>query len=257
MANDSVGKTLTVALLLCVVCSVLVSLSAVGLKPLQQQNKELDRKQNILAAAGLLEPGVSVAEAFKRIEAKVVDFDTGEYVTDIDASNYDQRRAASNPEMSIALSGEQDKAGIKRRANYGLVYLARDDAGDISRIILPVKGYGLWSTLYGFLALEPDANTVAGLGFYEHAETPGLGGEVDNPAWKAQWTGKEVLNDAGEPAIQMYKGTVTDATPNGEHKFDALSGATLTSRGVENLMRFWVSELGYGPYLKRLRNSGV
>jgi Na+-transporting NADH:ubiquinone oxidoreductase subunit C len=257
MANDSVGKTLTVALLLCVVCSVLVSLSAVGLKPLQEQNKELDRKKNILAAAGLLKPGISVIEAFKSIEAKVVDFESGEYVSDIDANGYDQRRAAGNPDMSTALTGKQDKAGIKRRADYGLVYLARDESGEVSRIILPVKGYGLWSTLYGFLALEPDATTVAGLGFYEHAETPGLGGEVDNPAWKAQWSGKKVLDDSGQPAMQMYKGTVTDATPDGEHKFDALSGATLTSRGVENLMRFWVSDLGYGPYLKRLRNSGV
>jgi Na+-transporting NADH:ubiquinone oxidoreductase subunit C len=257
MSNDSVGKTLTVALLLCVVCSVLVSLSAVGLKPLQQQNKELDRKQNILAAAGLLEPGTSIAEAFKRIEAKVIDFETGDYITDVDPNSYDQRRAAGNPEMSRALTGDEDIAGIKRRANYGLVYLAKDSAGAVSRIIIPVKGYGLWSTLYGFLALEPDAVTVAGLGFYEHAETPGLGGEVDNPAWKSKWAGKRVVTGAGEPAMSMYKGTVVSSTPNGEHKFDALSGATLTSKGVENLMRFWVSDLGYGAYLKRLRESGV
>ena len=257
MSNDSVGKTLTVALLLCVVCSVLVSLSAVGLKPLQQQNKELDRKKNILAAAGLLDPNVSVVEAFKSIEAKVVDFESGDYVFDVDASSYDQRRASGNPEQSRALAGKEDIAGIKRRANYGLVYLARDESGKVSRIILPVKGYGLWSTLYGFLALEADAVTVAGLGFYEHAETPGLGGEVDNPDWKSQWVGKRVLTESGDPAIQMYKGTVVDTTPDGQYKFDALSGATLTSRGVENLMRFWVSDLGYGAYLKRLRNSGV
>lgn len=257
MSNDSVSKTLTVALLLCVVCSVLVSLSAVGLKPLQQQNKELDRKKNILAAADLLDPSVPVVEAFKSIEAKLVDFDSGDYVSEVDASTYDQRRAAGDPSRSRALAGKEDVAGIKRRANYGLVYLARDEAGAVSKIILPVKGYGLWSTLYGFLALEADAMTVAGLGFYEHAETPGLGGEVDNPEWKKQWVGKRVLNDAGEPAIEMFKGKVLPSTPNGEHKFDALSGATLTSRGVENLMRFWVSDLGYGPYLKRLRKSGV
>ena len=257
MSNDTVGKTLTVAFALCVVCSVVVSLSAVLLKPLQQENKELDRKKNILAAAGLLHPGVSIAEAFKKIDAKLVDFDTGEYVDEPAAQTYDQRRAAADPETSIMLKDGEDIASIKRRANVGLVYLARNASGEVDHIILPVKGYGLWSTLYGFLALEADAVTVAGLGFYEHAETPGLGGEVDNPNWKAQWKGKKILTEQGEPAIQMYKGVVTASTPGGEYKFDALSGASLTSRGVENLLRFWVGDLGYGPYLKRVQQAGV
>ncbi|MEJ2756645.1 MAG: Na(+)-translocating NADH-quinone reductase subunit C, partial [Gammaproteobacteria bacterium] len=221
------------------------------------ENKELDRKKNILAAAGLLKPGVPVADAFKKIDIRLVDFDTGEYVEDRDPATYDQRRAAADPDQSIRLTSAQDVASIKRRANQGVVYLAKNDSGEVTRIILPVKGYGLWSTLYGFLALESDAVTVAGLGFYEHAETPGLGGEVDNPNWKAQWRGKKFLTDQGDPAIRMYKGSVTASTPEGEYKFDALSGATLTSRGVENLMRFWAGDLGYGPYLKRVQEKGV
>jgi len=257
MSNDSVGKTLTVAFLLCVVCSVLVSMSAVMLKPQQVANKEIDRKKNILAAAGLLKPGVDIKKAFEKIETRLVDFESGEYVSDIEPNDYNQRKAAATPSMSRQLSTAEDKAGIKRRANYGKVYFARNDSGDVTHIILPVKGYGLWSTLYGFLALNPDASTVSGLGFYQHAETPGLGGEVDNPSWKAQWAGKKVLDEAGNPNIYMYKGRVTSKTPEGEHKFDALSGATLTSRGVENLLQFWVSDLGYGPFLKRIKASGV
>ena len=124
--------------------------------------------------------------------------------------------------------------------------------GELDKIILPVRGAGLWSTLYGFLALENDLNTVAGLGFYEHGETPGLGGEVDNPKWKALWPGKEVYDD-GQVAIELIKGSVDASTRNAENKVDGLSGATLTSRGVSNLVQFWMGDNGYKLFLKNLR----
>lgn len=255
MSNDTTGKTLTVAFLLCVVCSIVVSTAAVVLKPLQEANKELDKKQNILAAAGLMKEGVSVDEAFKSIETKYVDIDSGSYV---DApANFDQRRSAKEPSTSVLLKGTDDLAQIKRRSNIAEIYLAKNEQGQVATIILPVHGYGLWSTLYGFLALEADANTVVGLGFYSHAETPGLGGEVDNPNWKKQWPGKRVFDENSEPAVTMYKGVVTKDTANGQHKFDSLSGATITSRGVENLIQFWIGDLGFGPYLKRIQAEGV
>ena len=72
------------------------------------------------------------------------------------------------------------------------VYLLRDDAGDIDKVILPIHGYGLWSTLYGFIALEENGNDIFGLQFYEHAKRPGLGAEVDNPRWKTLWNGKRL-----------------------------------------------------------------
>ena len=134
-----------------------------------------------------------------------------------------------------------------------MVYLIEKD-GKYDKVILPVRGYGLWSTLYGFLALENDFNTVAGLGFYDHGETPGLGGEVDNPKWKAIWPGKEIYSD-GDVAIELVKGNVDSSTPNAENKVDALSGATLTSRGVSNLLRFWMGELGYKSFLSNLRSG--
>ena len=251
--KESVGKTLLVAFLVCVVCGVVVATAAVSLRPVQSKNQLLDKRMNILQAAGLYQPGVDVNKVFKSIERRFVDIDTGEYV-DMPES-YDQRKAAKDPQRSERLSGKEDIAGIKSQANVAEVFLARGDDGELSRIILPVHGYGLWSTLYGFLALEPDANTVSGLGFYEHGETPGLGGEVDNPKWKALWEGKKLYGEQGEVEIQVVKGSVDSKTPNAEHKVDGLAGATLTSNGVSNLLRFWVGENGFGPYLKRMQNG--
>lgn len=252
--NESVGKTLLVAFLVCVVCGVVVATAAVSLRPVQNENKLIDKRMNILLAAGMYDASQDVNEQFKSIERKFVDIDSGDYVEM--PESYDQRTAAKDPAQSERLSGDVDIAGIKNQADVAEVYLARGDNGELSRIILPVHGYGLWSTLYGFLALEPDANTVAGLGFYEHGETPGLGGEVDNPKWKALWEGKKLYGDQGEVEIQVIKGTVESNTPNAEHKVDGLAGATLTSKGVSNLLRFWVGENGFGPYLKRMRQGG-
>ena len=252
--NESVGKTLLVAFLVCVVCGVVVATAAVSLRPVQNENKLIDKRMNILLAAGMYDASQDVNEQFKSIERKFVDIDSGDYVEM--PESYDQRTAAKDPAQSERLSGDVDIAGIKNQAEVAEVYLARGDNGELSRIILPVHGYGLWSTLYGFLALEPDANTVAGLGFYEHGETPGLGGEVDNPKWKALWEGKKLYGDQGEVEIQVIKGTVESNTPNAEHKVDGLAGATLTSKGVSNLLLFLVGENGFGPYLKRMRQGG-
>jgi Na+-transporting NADH:ubiquinone oxidoreductase subunit C len=256
MHKDSVQRTLLVAFLLCVVCSVVVSSAAVLLAPVQQANQLLDKRKNILIAAGLASPeelnAKKVDELFKSIEMKGVELATGKYV-DIKA-NYSVKDAAKDPELSRKLTSAQDQASIRRQPLVMPVYLAMNKAGGVDKIILPVHGYGLWSTLYGFLALEADANTVAGLGFYQHAETPGLGGEVDNPKWKAQWPGKSVYKD-GEAIVELQKGGVNEDTANAQYKVDALSGATLTSRGVTNLLRFWFGEDGYGPFLKKFRKE--
>ncbi|MCH9784604.1 MAG: Na(+)-translocating NADH-quinone reductase subunit C [Gammaproteobacteria bacterium] len=251
--NESVARTLTVAFLVCLVCAVVVSTAAVTLRPVQQKNQTLDRRVNILQAADLYQPGMDVEKAFNTIERKFVDLETGEYVEKPDS--YDQLKAAKDPDQSERLSGEEDIAGIKSQADVAEVFLARKDNGELSRIILPVRGYGLWSTLYGFMALEADGKTIAGLGFYQHGETPGLGGEVDNPKWKALWEGKKLYDEDGDIAIEVVKGSVDSGTPNAENKVDGLAGATLTSKGVSNLVRFWVGEKGFGPYLDRMRNK--
>lgn len=265
MSNkETTAKTLTVALLLCIVCSIIVASSVVLLKPIQQKNKALNLKANILAAAGLLREGASpqeIEDGFSTIRAKLVDLDTGEYIDPAalgktDALEYDQRKAQKDPAISTAIPGDLDIASIKRRVKFAKVYLV-EEQGEIKTIILPVSGYGLWSTLHGFLALEGDANTVVGLGFYEHAETPGLGGEVDNPRWKAIWPGKRVydLDSGAEPKLHLVKGSVDKSKKDAMYMVDGLSGATLTSRGITNLVQYWTGQQGFQTYLNRLRKG--
>lgn len=261
MSNkDSVQKTFLVAFLLCLVCSIIVSTAAVVLKPLQVANKAKDFKINILKAGGLYDQGIvdgkSIEEMFEAVTTKIVDLDSGDYSDTIDPSSFDQRKASKDPALSESLTPEEDIAKINRRENYSEVYLVTD-GDEIKKVILPIKGYGLWSTLYGFISLESDLNTVSGITFYEHAETPGLGGEIDNPNWKAQWNGKEVYQDGvgSSVAITVLKGKVDGTTPDKEHKVDGLSGATLTGRGVDNLVKFWMGDMGYAKYLDKLKSG--
>ncbi len=252
MSNkDTVGKTIRVALALCIVCSVLVSAAAVILKPAQEANVQEDRQRNILAAAGLLEAGVPVSEQFANITARAVDLDSGAFIEDVDADIFDQLAAAKDPAQSGRLDSETDTAKIGRRENVGLVYIV-GDANEPETVIIPVRGAGLWGQMYGFLALESDIETIAGIGFYEHKETPGLGGEVDNPRWKSLWPGKSAFR-GDEVAIEVIKGSVDRESPTAAYKVDGLSGATLTTRGVSNLVQFWLGDDGYGPFLSSLK----
>lgn len=253
-SNDRMSKVLGVAITLCLVCSVVVSASAVLLRDAQQANKALDKKRNILAAAGLLQEGVSVEKQFENVETRAVDLDTGKFTDAVSPASYDQKKAAKVPALSDKIPADEDIAKIGRREKYALVYIVRDGE-DIDKVILPIKGYGLWSTLYGFLALEADLNTVAGIGFNEHAETPGLGGEVDNPLWKAHWPGKQVYGDEGNVQLTVIKGAVDESRAEAEHQVDGLSGATLTTRGVDNLIKFWMGDDGFAKFLSNLKSG--
>ena len=250
--NESVQKTITVALVLCLVCAVVVSSAAVILRPAQAVNEKANMQMNILQAAGLYDPQQSIQDQFQIVTTRLVNLETGEFVEGMDAERYNQRKASKDPSMNHVLPGEEDIASIKRQAKIAKIYLI-ENGDQIEKIILPIHGYGLWSTLYGFMALEGDGNTVAGLGFYEHAETPGLGGEVDNPNWKAQWTGKQVYN-GDAVALRLVKG---GADRSDSYGVDALSGATLTSRGVDNLLKFWMSDAGFKPFLDNLKQGRI
>ena len=250
---DSVPKTVFVATTLCLFCSMVVSAAAVSLRPTQEANKLIDKQRNILQVAGVFEEGINVPEAFAAFEPKVVDLASGSFTDEFDATTFDDRAAASDPALSHALT--EDPAGIGRQGDYAVVYLLNDEAGNLDKVILPIHGYGLWSTLYGFIALEENGNDIFGLQFYDHAETPGLGAEVDNPRWKAMWPGKKLRNDEGDLKITVAKGV---PSPDMErHHIDALAGATLTSVGVDNLVRFWMGENGFARFLENLKAGGL
>ncbi|GMG88175.1 Na(+)-translocating NADH-quinone reductase subunit C [Biformimicrobium ophioploci] len=258
--KDSVKGTLLVALVVCLVCAVLVSGAAVGLKKRQVENVELDIKRNVLLAGGLIDAEEKnrkvIEEKFSSVETRVVDLKTGEFTDAVDAATFNGRAAAKDPALSEKLSSDADLAKIIRQEKYSQVYLVKGESG-LEKVILPVRGYGLWGTLFGFLAVESDGQTIAGLGFYEHKETPGLGGEVDNPNWKNLWVGKKVYDEDGEVGIDVVKGSADPKGSKFAYQVDGLSGATLTSVGVENLVRFWLGDNGFGPFLKKLQAGEV
>ena len=253
--------TISVALTLCLVCSVLVSAVAVGLKPAQIENARLDRNKNILIAAGMYDDekdtAADVAERFKDFEVKIVDLNAGNYLTDdqlkavgiADRNTYDASQASKNKALSDDL-GSNDPASIGRKPKYAKVYVKNDAAGKPEMVVLPIQGYGLWGTIYGFLTLESDMNTIKGISFYEHKETPGLGARIEEPKWRALWTGIHSYDDNGEVATG-----VTKAGNPKDNWVDGISGATLTSRGVSNMIQFWLGEQGYKPYLDQMRKE--
>lgn len=258
--RDSTAYTFTVAAVLCVVCSVLVSASAVILKPLQDRNKALDRKKNILVAAGYedeIKTNEDIDRIFdERIEESLIDLATGDPVSEeqlsehnLKADTYDARKAAKDPQLQRPVEPDGALPGIMNVEPYARVY-SIVEGGESKGYIFPVYAKGLWSTLYGFLAVESDAQTVRGITFYEHAETPGLGGEVDNPNWKKQWReDKKIYDEQGEVALKVVKGKGT----GGEHSIDGLSGATITTKGVNNLVQYWMGPNAYGKFLENKR----
>lgn len=263
--RDSMTNTFVVTLVLCIVCSLLVSTAAVALKKPQEDNKLLDRQRNIIAAAGLAEDvgalkADQVKEMFKdgTIEPKIVDLQTGEYVVDESIANerFDERKAAKDEKLNATIQATKFRIGIEKREKYTWVYLVKDKQGKLEQVVLPIYGKGLWSTMYGFVALKSDLQTINGLTYYEHGETPGLGGEVENPKWKKQWQGKQIWrgqHDDASLAVGVAKGSPT--SENAPYMVDGLSGATITSRGVDSMMKYWFSNDAFGPYLKKLASQ--
>ncbi|SHE86276.1 Na(+)-translocating NADH-quinone reductase subunit C [Vibrio gazogenes] len=256
--NDSIKKTLFVVIVLSLVCSIIVSTAAVGLRSKQQINAVLDKQEKILEVSGVDMSSGSIKELYTQyIETKLVDFKTGEFVEKTPegqtASDYDQRAASKDESQSLKLTTSEDPAQIRYRADYGLVYLVKQ-GGKIQRLILPIHGKGLWSMMYAFVAVETDGNTVDGIIYYEQGETPGLGGEVENPNWRKQFVGKKLYDENHKPAIKIVKG----GAPAGSiHGVDALSGATLTSAGVQHQFDFWLGDKGFGPFLAKVRDGGL
>ena len=237
---------LIIPLVACIACAIIVSVTAVSVRPEQNLNIENEKKIKILAAAGIETDKVD--EEFSRIKTVFVDFETDKLVT-IDSA-YDHIKAASNPNLSTVIPKADDIAVLKRRENIGTIYVWVDEKNAIEKLVLPIRGYGLWGTLYGYLSLDSDLNTVRGIEYYDHKETPGLGGEVDNPNWKSDWYGKRIYNDDGGVALYVTKGASST-----DYEIDGISGATLTTNGVSNMIKYWLGDNGYGPIIKKLNEE--
>ena len=256
--QGSVGYNLGFAAAVCLVCAVVVSSAAVVLADRQERNAALDRQRNVLLAAGLASDderldAEAVAARSAAFNPVVVTLADGAAAAGVDPVGFDQRAASIDPARSAP--APDNPAGVLRLPAQALVYEVRGESGGLDLVVLPVEGLGLWGMLYGFVALEGDLRTIRGLTFYEHKETPGLGGEVDNPRWKARWPGRLAFDDGLNPAIAVVKGPA-GSVDDAPYAVDGLSGATITSRGVTSLVQFWLGPDGFGPYLARLRSAG-
>ena len=239
---------LIIPLIACIACAVVVSFTAVSVRFEQNLNKENEKKEKILAAAGISTN--SGKEEFEKIKTLYVDFQSNELVSVEDS--YDHIKASMSLEGSSLVPKEDDIAILKRRENIAPLYVWYDSENKIQKVVLPIRGYGLWGTLYGYLSLDSDLNTIKGIEYYDHKETPGLGGEVDNPAWKSDWNGKKVYSDEGNVMLYVTKGPSTN-----DYEIDGISGATLTSNGVTNMIKYWLGSDGFGPVLQKLRSEGA
>jgi len=255
------------SIVLCVICALAVSSVAVGLSEKQGENMKLDRRINLLTVAGVLDASsprdaASVNAFFEDGRVRYVVFDraSGEVLTDLattlpgvaSAELFDPfkwaKENAKNSDLVAPMPNEFKGTQVRALPRYLQAIEVRTDTVDC--LVLPIQGYGLWSTLKGFLAVKRDATEVVGITYYEHGETPGLGGEVDNPRWKGQFPGKPIYDESGRTLLTVVKnGQVTNA----EVQVDGIAGSTITTKGVDLMLHFWLSEYGYGPYLKRQR----
>lgn len=251
MKQFSTGYIFLFAAALCLVCSTMISVAAVSLRERQEFNQLLDRKKSVLLATRIIDANESISaqrinELFGGIRSVIIDVSTGEVLEDFDDAEYDFQ---TTPRMRVP----SNPAKVQEIPTISQLFQVEDN-GQVEMLVIPIYGQGLWSTMYGYLALDADTKTVRGITFYDHGETPGLGGEVDNPRWKNRWPGRKVFDENWNPRIEVIKG---QAGPPDEdpHRVDGLSGATITSRGVSNMIEFWLSDLAFGPYLEQFREQ--
>jgi len=259
MNKDSPRRAILVVLLTALVCSGLVSAAVVVLRPIQLNNQMLDRSRNIMQLTGLLPADRAIEdddmlELYKSLDLRIIDIDAASYDGEIDPNTFSERQALADPDRSIAIPSNQDQAKLGRRSRFAPVYMVWNE-DKLDRVILPVRGSGMWSMLYGYIALEPDLNTISGMTFYEQNETPGLGDQITHAHWLEQWKGRQVYDYQGNPRFRISEGTVEPGSATSEFEVDALTGATVTGNSVTSLMHYWFGPHGYQPFLLALREQ--
>lgn len=255
-SRESVGRVLLVAFAVALFCSLLVSSAVYWLRPLQSAFQASARNQAILVAAGVFAPGDAPSERdvlaqALRIEARLADLDSGELLaTDsAAAAAFDYRAAIDDPSQQATIAPAEDTAGLGTRPRTMPVYLIRDGAR-IERVVVPVYGRGMWSVIHGYIGLESDLNTIAGVTFYDHGETPGIGDRIAAPEWLRNWRGKTVYAPDGSVTFRIG-GQGGDAST----RVDSITGATVTTTAVDRFVRFWLGAEGFGKVFDSLRDA--
>lgn len=264
--KDSTLGTLLRALVICFVCSIVVSVVVVFLRPIQDANKLADKQKSALQAAQIaVTDPAQISDIFsQQMETRIVDLQDAEFADKADLAalgvevkDYDPLDVVSDSALGYKIDSDKNIARIDNRARYMPVYMITD-GDNKGGIVLPVYGKGLWSTLYGYLALAQDGNTIISLKFYDQKETPGLGGRIaDDQRWLASWEGKLVYDVGGEPKIALVKGRSPAGSDNAQYEIDSLSGASLTSIGVTNLLKYWMGQDAYGPFMKKFQSGRI
>lgn len=241
-----------------VVCAFIIATAATLLKPTQQQQIAANVQGNVLKVSGVAYTPANLFEQFQqRVEVRYLDRKTGTF-TELPAGlKYDEILTSNKyADYRSKITTAENLPGLKDNLIPDIlqVYLIKDEANKVVKVILPFHGNGLWSVMYGLLAVNVDGNTVEGITYYSQGETPGLGGEVENPLWTSQFIGKSIYEgDSTNPQLELTK----NASAEDKYKVNALTGATLTSVGVNNQLHFWLGELGYAKFLTNLRQGAV
>lgn len=250
--KNSVANTLLVAFLVSLGCAILVSSAAVLLKPKQLENRVLfSGVRNVLELIESLHLDISREDAIRQLEVSLIDLDSGAKIEGVDAVIFDQREALKDPEQSVEIPLEYDIAKLNRRTKLAQVYELRQ-ARRLRYVIVPISGAGMWSTIYGYIAINSDLNTIAAVTFYEHGETPGIGDKIQDNDWLKQWRGRAIY-ESNDVLFEVGKRTAPSAS---NYQVDAITGATITSQSTGTMIRYWFGEHGFRPYLARLREEG-
>ncbi|WP_299793368.1 Na(+)-translocating NADH-quinone reductase subunit C [uncultured Shewanella sp.] len=252
--KDTVLGTMIFTVTLCLLCSFMITGTADLLKERKLAKKRDELKRYVLMAADVDIGGDKDFRAIfeKSVTPMLVELDTGAVTTEGEIMDFDDRMAAINPKTSR--KPKKDTAKIKSRADQARVFKVFDDSGKLSSVVVPVYGKGLWSIIYGFVAVKPDMNTIENVVFYEHGETPGIGDFLDDSEWTGKFQGKQLFDAKGKVAFRVVKG---GAKEGDVHGVDAVSGATMTGRGVQRSIQFWFGKEGFQTFFNKLKASEV
>lgn len=255
MRQEGAARTLLIAAGVALACSALVAGTVYLLRPIQNAYQLLDRNRALLQAAGMLAADADdrmVVSAYLDLDVRLVDLTSDSMVTTAavpDVRSYDHWSLTENSPAELRMQEANAAPGPPPHPRYVPVYVVRKDSA-LQRLILPVHGQGMWSTIHGYLALADDLRTVAALTIYRHGETPGIGDRIEDAQWLRSWSGKQVYADDGSVRIDVVRQAADSA-----HEVDLISGASVTSKSVASMVRSWMGPQGYGPLLDRLREN--